>query len=59
MALVQFRFLPNYARWMLGEHAGPVSRGSNNNGTASGDSELKIAEFTVTGRRADRSRSRF
>jgi hypothetical protein len=49
MALVQFRFLPNYARWMLGEHAGPVSRGSNNNGTASGDSELKIAGFTATG----------
>jgi hypothetical protein len=34
-------------------------RGLSNNGTASGDSELKIAGFTTTGRRADRSRSRF
>ena len=45
--------------WTLAEHAGAVSRGSSNNGTASGGSELKIAGFTTTGRRADRSRSRF
>jgi hypothetical protein len=45
--------------WTLAEHAGEVSRGLNNNGTASGDSELRIAGFTTTGRRADRSRSRF
>jgi hypothetical protein len=36
-----------------------VSRGLSNNGTASGDSELKIAGFTTTGRRTDRSRSHF
>jgi len=45
--------------WTLAEHASEVSRGLSNNGTASGDSELKIAGFTTTGRRADRSRSRF
>ena len=45
--------------WTPTEHAGEVSQGLSNKGTASGDSELKIAGLTTTGRRADRSRSRF
>jgi hypothetical protein len=45
--------------WTPAEHAGEVSQGLSTNGTASGDSELKIAGFTTTGRHADRSRSRF
>jgi hypothetical protein len=45
--------------WTPAEHAGEVSQGVSSNGPASGDSELKIAGFTTTGRRADRSRSRF